>query len=153
MFPCFVLIFWLDCFPSKVDLTLNGGSSTKSSARSYPSTSRLTPSAKRQNITTSQPAEIRTQNPLPVVSAGSGNSAAINFFSLPSSRDALCIMAASDPLVAGGASRHGASADFSRQPVSEDLFLEAGQLLSELATVCRFAEVTMRLQKVQNLCE
>lgn len=109
--------------PPTVDLTLNGGSSTKSSSRSYPSTSRLTPSGKRQNVTTSQPAEIRTQNPLPVVSAGSGNSAAINFFSLPSSRDALNIMVSSDPLVAGGASRHGTSADFSRQPVSDGIFL------------------------------
>lgn len=123
-----------------MDLTLNGGSSTKSSSRSYPSTSRLTPSGKRQNVTTSQPAEIRTQNPLPVVSAGSGNSAAINFFSLPSSRDALNIMVSSDPLVAGGASRHGTSADFSRQPVSDGIFLKGrwggrGRLESQCSSV------------------
>ena len=102
-----------------VDLTLNGGSSTKSSSRSYPSTSRLATSSKRQTVTTTQTVDIRVQNPLPVVAsnANGSSSAGVSFFPLATSRDPLNIMAAADPTATGGSSRHITSSDFSRQQV------------------------------------
>ncbi|XP_070200820.1 uncharacterized protein [Littorina saxatilis] len=113
----------LDGGTVSVDLTLNAGSGSKPSSRTY-TTSRMTSSsAKRQNAATSQPTEIRTQNPLPVVPANGNGNAGVGFFPLPGTRDALSVLASEQQMgsASGGgvSSRHGGSADFSRQPTNE----------------------------------
>ncbi|XP_076471877.1 uncharacterized protein LOC143301459 [Babylonia areolata] len=108
----------LDSSTASVDLTLNGGSSTKSSSRTYPSASRLATSAKRQTVAASQAADVRLQNPLSAVTVNTSVGAGINFFQLQTSRDPLNIMAMADSSVAGGSSRHNAT-DFARQQPTE----------------------------------